>query len=374
MMNMCLLNSTGGMTCTIPRFILPFVCLTVSQTIWIGIMGIVSTIVYISKQFPRQIRLLLLNLSVVDIISSVLTGILDSNGYLSSTSQTSSMKLQIFLIEFRLTAHMLSITVMTLDRIMSLVFAMKYQIHIKDKKMIAVCCVIWVSAFATVTGALYDMFARDTDVLFTSDSRYDRYYILVGTKSFLLLSNVLGYIIMCVYVKTTKYLAGHLVPSFQTESTTRILHNALLHSAFYLLDLVGSMYVIHSCTCILLMITTYRVLVYLSYCTSVILLIVQGRECRLLIAIVLCSCHKGWSEHLNRIRNELYAPYLKSESQSTSTGNVSDVRDIDGLDFSFTETSTPFDMISLPTIHTNGGRLPEIRNHKLYTSRELKFK
>lgn len=374
MMNMCLLNSTGGMTCTIPRFILPFVCLTVSQTIWIGIMGIVSTIVYISKQFPRQIRLLLLNLSVVDIISSVLTGILDSNGYLSSTSQTSSMKLQIFLIEFRLTAHMLSITVMTLDRIMSLVFAMKYQIHIKDKKMIAVCCVIWVSAFATVTGALYDMFARDTDVLFTSDSRYDRYYILVGTKSFLLLSNVLGYIIMCVYVKTTKYLAGHLVPSFQTESTTRILHNALLHSAFYLLDLVGSMYVIHSCTCILLMITTYRVLVYLSYCTSVILLIVQGRECRLLIAIVLCSCHKGWSEHLNRIRNELYAPYLKSESQSTSTGNVSDVRDIDGLDFSFTETSTPFDMISLPAIHTNGGRLPEIRNHKLYTSRELKFK
>lgn len=374
MMNMCLLNSTGGMTCTIPRFILPFVCLTVSQTIWIGIMGIVSTIVYISKQFPRQIRLLLLNLSVVDIISSVLTGILDSNGYLSSTSQTSSMKLQIFLIEFRLIAHMLSITVMTLDRIMSLVFAMKYQIHIKDKKMIVVCCVIWVSAFATVTGALYDMFARDTDVLFTSDSRYDRYYILVGTKSFLLLSNVLGYIIMCVYVKTTKYLAGHLVPSFQTESTTRILHNALLHSAFYLLDLVGSMYVIHSCTCILLMITTYRVLVYLSYCTSVILLIVQGRECRLLIAIVLCSCHKGWSEHLNRIRNELYAPYLKSESQSTSTGNVSDVRDIDGLDFSFTETSTPFDMISLPAIHTNGGRLPEIRNHKLYTSRELKFK
>lgn len=374
MINMCLLNSTGGMTCTIPRFILPFVCLTVSQTIWIGIMGIVSTIVYISKQFPRQIRLLLLNLSVVDIISSVLTGILDSNGYLSSTSQTSSMKLQIFLIEFRLTAHMLSITVMTLDRIMSLVFAMKYQIHIKDKKMIVVCCVIWVSAFATVTGALYDMFARDTDVLFTSDSRYDRYYILVGTKSFLLLSNVLGYIIMCVYVKTTKYLAGHLVPSFQTESTTRILHNALLHSAFYLLDLVGSMYVIHSCTCILLMITTYRVLVYLSYCTSVILLIVQGRECRLLIAIVLCSCHKGWSEHLNRIRNELYAPYLKSESQSTSTGNVSDVRDIDGLDFSFTETSTPFDMISLPAIHTNGGRLPEIRNHKLYTSRELKFK
>lgn len=374
MINMCLLNSTGGMTCTIPRFILPFVCLTVSQTIWIGIMGIVSTIVYISKQFPRQIRLLLLNLSVVDIISSVLTGILDSNGYLSSTSQTSSMKLQIFLIEFRLIAHMLSITVMTLDRIMSLVFAMKYQIHIKDKKMIVVCCVIWVSAFATVTGALYDMFARDTDVLFTSDSRYDRYYILIGTKSFLLLSNVLGYVIMCVYVKTTKYLAGHLVPSFQTESTTRILHNALLHSAFYLLDLVGSMYVIHSCTCILLMITTYRVLVYLSYCTSVILLIVQGRECRLLIAIVLCSCHKGWSEHLNRIRNELYAPYLKSESQSTSTGNVSDVRDIDGLDFSFTETSTPFDMISLPAIHTNGGRLPEIRNHKLYTSRELKFK
>lgn len=342
-------NFMSGMNCTFSGFHLPYMILTVSQTIWIGIMALLYTVLYLSKQFPRQTRLLLLNLTLIDMVSTLSTVLLDSRGYLWTPSQPTFLKLQVFLIEFRLTAHILSTTVLALDRIMSLVFAMKYQIHVTDNKTVFICFTIWAVAVFFVTGALYDLLPTDVDFRLTSDLRFDRYYFLVVMKIFLVCCSVGGYLTVCAYMKSAKYLAGRTVPSFQTKSTSRILYSALLHSLLYFVSLFGTVYIIHFHTCMLLMLIVYRVIVHLSYFTSLLMLTVVVREIRLLFAIVLCSCHRGWSEHLNRIRNELYAPYLKNEGHNVSMVNITDVRDVDVLESSINDVSNTVEMISIPS-------------------------
>lgn len=136
----------SGMNCTFSGFQVPFMILTVSQTMWIGIMALLYTVLYLSKQFPRQTRLLLLNLTLIDMVSTLSTVLLDSRGYFWTPSQPTFLKLQVFVIEVRLTAHILSTTVLALDRIMSLVFAMKYQIHVTDNKTVFICFTIWAVA------------------------------------------------------------------------------------------------------------------------------------------------------------------------------------------------------------------------------------
>lgn len=359
-------NSTGEMNCSVAGFQVPFLVLTVTQTVWIGVMALQFTVLNLSKQFPRQTRLLLLNLTLLDLLTSLTTVLVDSRAYLWQPWLPTCPKLQLFLIEFRQTAHMLTVSLLALDRIMSLVFAMRYQIHVTDNKTMAICFSVWVVVSLSVTSSLSDVLVSEVEVALTSDLDFGRYYILVGIKIFLLLCSVGGYLTVCAYMKSSKYLAGHTVPSFQTKSTSRILYSALLHSLMYSIIIFGTLYILYYNMCILVVVASYRVLVHLSYLTSFLLLMIQGRECRLLLAIVLCTCHRGWTEHLNRVRNELYAPYLKNDGQSTlSTVNITEVRDVEGLEFSITESGTTTEVIPLPINTTQASSItnPEIKGY-----------
>ncbi|KAK3101867.1 hypothetical protein FSP39_006897, partial [Pinctada imbricata] len=202
------------------------------------------------------------------------------------------------------------ITVFSVDRLLNLEFAMKYQICVTKTKMICICCCLWV--FSIGSASLMQYLGPDTD---------GRLFKIILRSVFLFTFSLAN---MKVFRISQKH--NRNVSDLNSMTASRIFMNQVV-LARKVIFITGPHFILFL-LCIGMDITLYckpemlqeyvweLFLVFINIASSLItplMYIWRFRECQIQFLLLACVCNSKYWEKLLAERNRLYEPFLEPD-------------------------------------------------------------
>ena len=269
---------------------------------------VTGIVVYRCMKFPIQIKIFIVNLICLDIVSSLAL----ATSYLG--------QFEICIVpeshEIYILFNLIFVTLMPLDRMISLLFTMRYQVKISAKRVVAFCICLWATLLFFVI--VYHFFSNHTFfneqgvVVHAIETDHTVFTILKMTSLAVFLIFVSVNVKILIFVRrlnTRIRIASplghvHTVNIVRTPSPWKNLKITISHTILYIFVILveilsNSVDNVPRRSCIMCVIVAVKVL-------NPIFLIYRFKECRLQFRLLLSTCRNEAVRNRLRIERNVF--------------------------------------------------------------------